>query len=270
MLEEKNKGAATKEYEAFEKRMELDGIQRGTPEYVARQQQMLPSVKNEPIRQTARGEALAPPPTNYRHRADPQNPGRYLNEYEAIPGSADAEKIAKENRAEQEAYRQSAGKSSVMLDLTKSIRDEIKGAWIPASGTGSQVASWNTLSAAGRVASQISALQSGVALNAMLELKKASPTGATGFGALNREELNILINSIGALRPESTPPDILLKTLDEIDKRYINILKDVRKNVSPEVLKELQIGKFLQDSGEQSSGGSPIDDIRARAKSGYR
>lgn len=55
---------------------------------------------------------------------------------------------------------------------------------------------------ADRLSSVYSTLKSVISLDKLMEMKKASPTGASGFGALSAPELQLLVDSVAALDPE--------------------------------------------------------------------
>ncbi len=67
-------------------------------------------------------------------------------------------------------------------------------------------------------------LKSNVALNAMMELKSNSPTGSTGFGALNTEELKTLQNQFATLDP-FTSPELVQKNLKQLNDRFEGIIQ---------------------------------------------
>lgn len=170
-----------------------------------------------------------------------------------IPGGPAAAKEQAEVDAAQVGLESQADKAATMLDATNSIREEIEGASLPVTGTFSRPFAALSNTAAGRVRSYVNALQSGVALQAILQLKEASSTGATGFGALNLKELQLLIDDVGALNPDETEPDIFLKTVDRIESRWNRVLRDVKRNVSPERLEEMgiDVDSLMAGSGPQ-------------------
>ena len=67
-------------------------------------------------------------------------------------------------------------------------------------------------------------LKSNVALNAMMELKSNSPTGSTGFGALNTEELKTLQNQFATLDP-FTSPELVRKNIKQLNDRFEGIIQ---------------------------------------------
>jgi hypothetical protein len=176
-----------------------------------------------------------------------------------IPGGPVAQKIEAETRAAEEKTgiktQTEAGKAETMLDATGSIREIFKGARTPVTGTSSRPFALHSATAAGQVRSYVGTLKSGVALSAITRLKEASATGATGFGAMNEAELQLLIDDIGALDPDTTEPEIFLKTVDRIERRYNRVIEDIRQNVSPERIRELGLDSLLSSSG----GGSAAD-----------
>jgi hypothetical protein len=170
-----------------------------------------------------------------------------------IPGGPAAQEIEAETRAAEERTvaqtQTSAGKAETMLDATGSVKKIMKEAKTPATGTNSRPFALHSGTAAGQVRSYVGTLKSGVALGAMLRLKEASATGATGFGALSEKELALLIDDIGALDPDTTEPEIFLKTIDRIERRYNGVVEDIRKNVSPERIRELGLESLLGSGG---------------------
>lgn len=68
----------------------------------------------------------------------------------------------------------------------------------------------------------LTAIRSFAALGKMSELKSLSSSGATGFGALNTAELELLVNNLGSL-DEFQDPAALMRTLDELEQ-YSNDL----------------------------------------------
>lgn len=136
-------------------------------------------------------------------------------------------------------------KAETMLDATSGIRAEFEGANTPVTGTGSIPFAQFSGTPAGRVRSYVNTLQSGSVLGAMQELKKASSSGATGFGALNEKELDLLIASVGALNPTTTEEDIFLDTVDRIEGQYGRVIADIKANVSPERIKDLGLEELI-------------------------
>jgi len=163
-----------------------------------------------------------------------------------IPGSKAAAAATNAAAASDQAAKTAVDKASVMLSTVANIRKELKEALLPASGTLSVPGSKLSLTSAGRVRSHIRTLQSGQVLQTMLELKKASSTGATGFGALSQKELDILIAEIGALDPDITEPDILLDTMQRIEDRYIRIMSDAKRDMTPEKITELGLDDLIK------------------------
>lgn len=174
-----------------------------------------------------------------------------------IAGAYQGGSVYGKEQAEQQAAEQRQGvqqetearKAGVMLDAVTNARELVteNGNW--ATGTGSVVPGWASFTAAGKLRSYIEPLTSGVALSTMMELKKASSSGATGFGAMNEKELGLLIADMGALDPDTTDPEIFLATLDRIETRYQRVVEDIRRNVSPERQRELGLDTLLGGQG---------------------
>ena len=181
---------------------------------------------------------------------------------QVVPGSATEKKQQAESEA---AERQSAAemesradKADTMLSATKGIKDEITNSTMPATGTMSQPLGVFSNTAAGKVRSYVGTLQSGVALGAMMRLKEASSTGSTGFGAMNEKELQILIDDIGALNPDTTDEKIFLETVDRIERQWKRVVTDVRKTVPRERLREMGLEEFIFGAGGAGGEADPL------------
>lgn len=171
-----------------------------------------------------------------------------------IPGGPAAMEAQQAEEVWQTGQEQQGAKAGQMLEDVAAIRKDMEGG--NAVGTFSRPFAMISSTPAGRVRSRIKALQSGVALQKMMDLKAASSTGATGFGALSEKELSLLINEIGALDPDNTDPEIFAETLDRIEARYSRVLADIKKNVSPERIRELGLDVL--------GAPDPMDDAKKR------
>lgn len=160
-------------------------------------------------------------------------------------GDIEAEDVTARKQAAEEMQ---ADKVATMLDATAGIKDAFQSANTPVTGTLSMPFALYSGSPAGRVRSYVRTLQSGVGLQAIVRLKEASKTGATGFGQMNKAELDLLLNDIGALDPATTEPDIFLDTVERIESRFQRIRDDIKKNVSPERFKELGLDVLFSDA----------------------
>lgn len=135
--------------------------------------------------------------------------------------------------------------ADVGLNAIEGIKREMKTATLPTTGTVSQGYGWLSSTNAGRVRAYVASLRSGIVRQTMMRLKDASKSGATGFGQLNRSELQVLIDAMGALDPDNTPEDIFRQTLDRIEGQYKRVMSDIKRNVSPERLKELGLDELV-------------------------
>jgi len=173
-----------------------------------------------------------------------------------IPGSpADLE--IKKNQAEQRAAEEQtaqraevaagtkATKANAMKTAIKGIKEIARTSKTPFAGTNSRPFALHSDTNAGRVRAHVRTLTSGVALDAIIRLKDASKTGATGFGQMNRAELQLLIDDMGALEPDTTPEDIFMNTINRIGQRFERVIEDIRRNVSPQRLTELGLDELL-------------------------
>jgi hypothetical protein len=99
-------------------------------------------------------------------------------------------------------------------------------------------------------------LKSNVALNAMMELKANSPTGSTGFGALNTEELKVLTNQFATLDP-FTDSKLVRQNLKQLNERFEGIIQNAYNTHAAEYGKEAADGVYgSMMGGKQAQGQS--------------
>jgi len=72
-----------------------------------------------------------------------------------------------------------------------------------------------------------------LALGKMMELKAASPTGATGFGALSERELNVLETELGSLKQAQNEKDIKIQ-IKKIQRLLATSVRKTKKRRSDE------------------------------------
>lgn len=155
------------------------------------------------------------------------------------PQWQDVQRQAAEAQSQAQAQTEgSVAKAATMLDATRTIKEIAGSTQQPVAGTLSRPFAQLTDTPAGRVRAQVNALKSGVALQAMMRLKEASATGATGFGQMNRAELQILIDEMGALDPDITDQETFLKTIDRIEARFQRVIENVARTVPRDNLAE--------------------------------
>lgn len=208
------------------------------------------------MRQAGAQRSVSPPQAGERYVYD--DAGNVVS-VEPIPGSKAALAAEAAAAAERSKVEQKGQKAVTMLDSTQSIRDEIGSASTPVTGTLSRPFALYSGSPAGRVRAYVGALKSGVGLQALASLKELSATGASGFGALNQAELQLLLDQVGALDPDNTEPDIFLKTIDRIEQQWQQVLNDVERTVPPERLVELgiDINDLRGGAGGAAGAGKP-------------
>ncbi len=174
----------------------------------------------------------------------------------------------------QNSTEQKTAKAHTMMDAIKGIRDAQKSAYLPTTGTGSDIVA-NAYSETGAAAirGHVATLKSGIALNAMTRLKEASKQGATGFGNMNEQELQLLLNDIGSLNPDGNTA-VFNQTIDRIEKTQRRVIE--RSKASLETYKKSpnydpQLGAQIQediDAIEESFGDGGGGDKSAGAASG--
>jgi hypothetical protein len=203
-------------------------------------------------------------PAEYAWKRNPQDGSIYIDPKTGLPeaypiiGSPAAltrDEEEEENASREVAeMRRSIENAGTMLSAVDGIRYEYENSTMPITGTGSGLVGNLSMSAPGKVRSYVAALQSGVALRAMAQLKAASPSGATGFGAMNKQELNLLINEVGALDPDNTDPEIFMQTIDRIGARYNSVMKDIIASVSYERIQETGMQPLIDDYKARQPG----------------
>jgi len=114
-----------------------------------------------------------------------------------------------------------------------------------AAGTLSQIPAIFSSSHGGKLRSHILTLKSPIVMGGIEQLRKSSAAGATGFGAMNKEELGILIYRLGALDPDTTDDDILWNTLKGIQTQVEVVKKDVLAKVPHDKLRAIGLGHWL-------------------------
>tara|TARA_B100000519_G_scaffold121881_1_gene105250 strand:+ start:14019 stop:15542 length:1524 start_codon:yes stop_codon:yes gene_type:complete len=156
-------------------------------------------------------------------------------------GKVDVQKKEKEIQRLKTAS-QKGNTSRVALQSIAGIEKIMRESKLPdyfLTGTASRAISWVSETDAGKLLSHVASLKSQVVLGTMMKLKEASKQGATGFGQLNQKELQILIDSIGALDPKNTNLQIFKGTLNRVKHKFIHVLMGVKKYLTTEKIKEL-------------------------------
>jgi hypothetical protein len=77
------------------------------------------------------------------------------------------------------------------------------------------------------LASLLDTINSTIGIGRLLEMKEASPTGATGLGALTAPELQLLLASLGSLN-QAQSADQLRRNLSRVRDYYSNVTEDLR------------------------------------------
>ena len=186
-----------------------------------------------------------------------------------VPGSRAATDIAEQDLKRQEMDNaeviSSVGEANTMLSAVSGVRDAYENSDTPITGKLSIPASIISTTPQGKVRSYTRTLQSGVALDAIKNLKAVSATGATGFGAMNKEELQLLIDNVGALNPDADDPEIFMQTVYRIEAQYKRVMKDIIDNVSIGRIHELGLGPLVDPylsrqppGGVQNTQNAPI------------
>ena len=96
-------------------------------------------------------------------------------------------------------------------------------------------------SAAGQLDAIYSEIVGNIAIGTIMQMKRDSENGSTGFGQLNEKEFDSIISSRGRLRSQDSPAvQILnLKAQDAFYERTIQTLKNAYGNKPPEGFTEI-------------------------------
>jgi hypothetical protein len=110
------------------------------------------------------------------------------------------------------------------------------------TGLINQLTGFIASSPAGSLNADLEVLQANAFLDALVQLKKASPTGSTGLGSVTETEGERIVKSKGNLQGKSKDED-LLRYLDNyektLDNAYVNITKGTQK-LAPNVFEQRQ------------------------------
>lgn len=177
---------------------------------------------------------------------------------EPIPGGPAAADVTKADQAATQTTAAQAEKSDLVLNAIQKAREAAENGGPFAVGTLSKPALIYSDSDASKVRGWVDTLKSSTALQALLELKKSSPTGASGFGALNEKELQILIDQLGSLNPDG-PQEVFMQTLDNIEQHWKNVQADIRKNLTPEQINAAGLNDFVGSPTKAPAGPKTID-----------
>ena len=91
----------------------------------------------------------------------------------------------------------------------------------------------------------LTVIQSNIALDEMKSLKEASPTGSTGFGAMNVKELSLLTDSKGTIRPNMSEAKL---------KENLLAIRELLRKSAGITEGQDQTNQVTNDSGTTSSG----------------
>jgi hypothetical protein len=188
---------------------------------------------------------------------------------EVVPGSkTDKEQKAAAKAAEDAAKasdEEQATKADVMLGAIGGIKDAVKNSTMPTLGkrgalvAGAPVVGSDTGAAA--VRGHVATLKSGVGIEGLQRMKAASANGASGFGALQAAELQLLLDRLGSLDPDGNE-EVFNQTIDQIEKQWTSIAERVRKTVPPERLKELGIDPAMFGMGSKGGDKGGVVDYK--------
>jgi hypothetical protein len=153
-----------------------------------------------------------------------------------------------------------AGQLETMQEIIDNINND------PAMTTGPMAMFLRSVpfTQAGQTQALVDSLRSTLALDTLKDLKA---TGAT-MGALNREELQILLDDVTKL-DLALGPDAVKKSLSKIDRRYKNIVRGLYRGASEEGMAQLDLhfkGRpaWLDPSSDAPAQGETQEEFKKR------
>lgn len=218
------------EMEGGDKASTFFGKEIGQPAQPEQPAAPVPSQPVNPALQTAKALAMLDPEQyadDYiQAQLEAQNPepttdiGKMQRDEQLglVPQGSTQNLIEQKNRqlekekAEEKAAQEAAKRSEEQEKVTRKVADQKIGEAFKLLRTGGQNVGGLSATASlvlpgkatdpDKLNSIYSTLKSVISLDKLMEMKKASPTGASGFGALSAPELQLLVDSVAALDPE--------------------------------------------------------------------
>jgi hypothetical protein len=166
----------------------------------------------------AKSAGFPTPQAGYRWKIN--SSGNLTGEQEVIPGGPVAlEQTAAEAVAKEALPNQVFSIQNNLNKIAEAANLANNPSFFPASGLGSGVMGFFRGSAANDLKSALTSIQSSLALDKIIELKRANPkSGSTGLGALNMKELEALQSEIANLSQEQST-DRLLQGLKSVYRK---------------------------------------------------
>ena len=139
--------------------------------------------------------------------------------------SAEAEKTAKEASMENMKKDAESSAQATFQEIQKAKKGVNK--WF-SQGLGSGVAGFFSGSAANDLEASYTVIGANQALKQIMDLKRISPTGSTGLGALNMKELEVLQSRFAKLTTRSSDK-FALEALNDLEKVITTAFPDLAK-----------------------------------------
>ena len=160
-------------------------------------------------------------------RAEEEEAKQTLAEIEAAPQKEKDLKITKANAA--------MTKAQITLELIADVEKYIKvGVADSAFGSSNRDRLAQTLfnpQLHVSASNALSGLQSAIAFDALNDLRKSSPTGATGLGSLSEKELGLLVNNLGQLSANSED-EAIQNTVNRLKRVMLRTIEDSQKTLN--------------------------------------
>lgn len=168
-------------------------------------------------------------PAGYARVPDPESPTGYRLVVE--PGGEAEANIQRFNEgAAREAEAQLARSQIVVDDINQALAmldNPLLAGW-----SGQRLLELG-ITPAVDLAGLLSTITSSIGIERIIEMKDASPNGATGFGALNETELRLLLAQLGSLDQAQSATQ-LRRNLERILPLYMGILEDMQAEIGIE------------------------------------
>ena len=165
-----------------------------------------------------------------------------LDEAKAMLGAQEKDReAAEEIKVEQEREASKIQQNTVAVNAIDKALD-LTDAWF-ASGAGSTAAQWLGLPAATEMAGHLSTIKSAIGLERLIKVKEQGGT----FGALSGPELQLLVDSLGALQ-QGMPDAALKRNLQQVRRLFVKSGID-----------EQELARLKSEGGDSPNSAPPVE-----------
>ena len=174
---------------------------------------------------------------------------------ENIPGGAPALKAAAEERAVESARETETAQAGNVLDAINQIRELDEDSFFPVTGLAGEIGKIWPGSPQSDTAELIKTVESKITRDAMTDLRKGSSTGATGLGAINQAELDMLRSSVASLKQRQSREQFF-RNLDIVEANINRVVHG-----SPEHQARVRAQQRAAGGDATTIAPTPVDDL---------